>query len=208
MAIMAISLLAMVALPVLGVDVDDPATIRISPALPMMVQSPAEFEIWVTNFDTNDPNILLVMTESSYNGLTGDVVVTWTGGSTSFAKADFTPVNTGKICYDMYTVASLQSHLGVPHSENVWYAMGPFLPGPITQTLQTFTVTLPSADPRMLVYAIGKCKGSTTFNNSIPESIPGFVIFELAPAMLALASFSALGIYAVKQRKASHQVKV
>jgi len=100
-----------------------------------------------------------------------------------------------------YTVASLQDHLGRPHSENVYYALGSFLAGPITDEPQSFTVELTSTHPRVLVYAIGKSGDSSLFNNKVPPTIPGFVLPELGPVLLALASFSALGLYAVKRRK-------
>jgi len=184
--------------------------IRISPALPLMVESPATFEIWLVPPPAppgNDPHVLLVMTEASYSGLSGDVVVSWTGGSTNFPKTAFLPVNTGYVPTSgtteggRYTVASLQDHLGVSHSEMVYYAHGPFLAEPITQTHQTFTVNLPSTNPRMLVYAIAKCDGSTLFNQKVPTTIPGFVVPELGPALLAIASFGALALYTVKRRK-------
>jgi hypothetical protein len=103
-----------------------------------------------------------------------------------------------------YTVASLQDRLGVPHSEDVYYAYGLFLAGPITQTAQTFDITLPSTDQRMLVYAIGKTGDSTNFDNKVPPTIPGFLVPELGPILLALASFSAFAVYAVKRRKTLH----
>jgi hypothetical protein len=167
-----------------------------------MVSSPATFNVSVTEHPADDPHILLVMTKACYNGLTGSVEVTWSGGSKSFPAADFTAATTGKVPPSTpgadYTVASLQDHLGVSHSEDVYYAFGPFLSGPITQTAQTFVVTLPSTAPRMLVYAIGK--SSTDFDNKVPTTIPGFVVPELGPILLALASFSALGLYSLRRK--------
>jgi len=186
-------------------------TIRISPALPTMLTSPATFEIWIQGAaqpPTQDPHILLVMTQASWQGLSGNVVVTWTGGSTSFSSGDFIPTDTGFVPADVgttsggrYTAAALQDKLGVPHSENIYYAHRSFLSGSITQTPQEFTVTASSTALRMLVLAIGKNPGGSLFNNKVPPTIPGFVVPELAPVLLALASFSALGLYAVKRRK-------
>jgi hypothetical protein len=51
----------------------------------------------------------------------------------------------------------------------------------------------------MLVYAIGK--SGTDFDNKVPPTIPGFVVPELGPILLALASFSALGLYSLKRRE-------
>lgn len=55
----------------------------------------------------------------------------------------------------------------------------------------------------MLVYAIGKSNpNSNVFDVRVPPSIPGFVIPDLAPMLLATASFSAFGLYGIKRRKA------
>jgi hypothetical protein len=195
--LMAVILLVAVAGPVYALG-----TIRIQPANPTMISSPATFNISVTEHPADDPHIILVMTKACYNGLTGSVQITWSGGSKSFSAANFTSAKTGKVPPSTpdadYTVASLQDHLGVSHSEDVYYAFGPFLAGPITQTKQTFVVTLPSTAPRMLVYAIGK--SSTDFDNKVPPTIPGFVVPELGPILLALASFSALGLYSLRRK--------
>jgi len=185
-------------------------TIRIEPALPLMLESPADFEIWVQGDGnpTSDPHILLVMTEACYTGLTDDVVVAWTGDSVNIPAGEFTAANTGyapssgTTTGGRYTVASLQDHIGVPHSEMIYYANASF-PGPLTHTHQSFTVTLPSTDPRMLVYAIGKTEGApdNLFNSKVPPTIPGFVIPELAPILLVIASFSAFILYMAKPKK-------
>jgi len=185
-------------------------TIRISPALPEMTESPAEFTIWVEGAGnpTTDQHILLVMTTASFEGLSGDVMVEWEGGSASFPDSAFTAAKTGWVPTSgttpggRYTVASLQDHLGVPHSENIYYAHGSFLENDLTHDPQEFTVTLPSSDPRMLVYAIGKSEGSDLWDNKVPPTIPGFVVPELGPVLLATASFGALAVYAIKRRKA------
>lgn len=184
-------------------------TIRIDPALPMMLESPADFEMWVQGAGnpTSDPNVLLVMTETCHQGLTGNIVVTWTGGSVSFSPADFTAANTGFAPPSdtteggRYTVASLQDHIGVSHSEMIYYAHKPFLNEPLTHTPQSFTVTLPSTNPRMLVYAIGKTEGSEIFDNKVPPTIPGLVVPELAPILLVIASFSAFILYLAKPKR-------
>lgn len=103
-----------------------------------------------------------------------------------------------------YQVSALKEHIGVNDTadDTLWYAYGPFLSGPITQTPQTFNVTLPSTHPRMLVYAIGKSRCSQIFDMRVPPTRPGFLIPDLAPILLALASFTAFGLYAIKRRKA------
>jgi len=209
LSVLVITLLAMVGSPVFA---EGEGTIRISPALPVMLTSPATFEVWIEGAaqpPTTDPHILLVMTQASWAGLTGNVVVSWTGGGgpLSFSSANFIAVKTGFVLPSgtthggRYTVASLQDRLGVSHSDYVYYAHGSFLSGPITQTPQTFTITVSSTNLRMLVYAIGKNPGGSLFNNKVPPTIPGFVVPEVAPVLLALASFGALALYALKRRK-------
>jgi len=189
--------------------------------LPIMLKSPATFKITAIDSKTvYDPHILLVMTNASYQGLTGDVTVEWDGGSISFSKTDFKPISdnnayippTGTTKGARYMVSSLKEHIGVNGTadDTLWYALGPFLSKPVNQTPQEFTVTLPSTNPRMLVYAIGKIYPSRglfdtcccwKFNTRVPPTQPGFVVPDLAPVILATASFSTLGIYGIKRRK-------
>lgn len=192
--------------------------IRIEPhgsyyPLPIMLSSPATFNTTATDQATAyNPHIVLIMTNASYQGLTGHVLVNWTGGSTHFPKASFTSVElngafvppSGTTPGARYTVASLKEHLGVNDTadDTLWYAHGAFLSGPINQTPQEFTVTLPSTDPRMLVYIIGMSSATgNLFDMKVPPTMPGFVVPDLAPLLLATASFGALGLYAVKRRK-------
>lgn len=181
--------------------------IRITPALPIMLSSPATFTVDVTTGSSYDPHILLVMTDACYDGLSGNVLVTWTGGSVSFASGDFESAVNGNIPDDIpmfsgadYTVASCMSHLGT--SEQIWWADKPFLSGPITTTPTSFTVTFSSTSPKMLVYAVGmSSETGTEFDMKVPPTIPGFVIPELVPVLLALGSFAALGVYGFRRRK-------
>ena len=193
-------------------------TIRIGPDIwPIMLESPADFEIWVQGAGnpTSEPNILLAMTEDCWEGLTGKIVVSWTGGSVDFMKADFAAVqvngekvpSSGTTNGACYTVAALKDHLSyglsVPISkeETIYCAMKPFLSGDIVKDAQTFTATLPSTHPRMLVYALGKTEGSDIFDNKVPPTNPGFIVPELGPMLLLLAPLSAFALYTVKRRK-------
>lgn len=183
--------------------------IRIQPALPTMVTSPANFNISVTTGVSYAPHLLLVMTNASYQGLTGNIVVTWHNGSVTFLKGDFTSDNTngdkippsGATNGASYTVGSLKSELGTTNA--IWWASKPFLSGAIlTTTPEAFTVTLPSTNPRMTVYAWGKSSCTATlFDMKVPNSIPGFVVPEPAIVLMASGSFAALGLYTVKRRK-------
>lgn len=188
------------------------ATIRIDPhssTYPnaVMLSSPATFNISDVSKTDYDPHILLVMTVASYDGLSGDVVVTWTGGSITFHKTDFTLATFGggnKIPPGVtadYTVASCADHLGVSGND-VYYAFGPFLANEIDSTKQEFTVTASSTALRMLVYAIGR-EGSPTapLNNKVPNTQPGLVVPEIATLILAASPFAAFGLYAFKRRR-------
>jgi len=188
---------------------------------PIMLGSPSTFEIWVQGAGnpTSDPHILLVMSEACHLGLTGDVVVTWTGGSVSFASGDFTGVTTNSDdvpppdAYPVfkgasYTVASLKDHLSygliepINSTETIYWAWKPFLGGAaLIHDHQSFTVDLPSTEPRMLVYALGKSNGSTLFDNKVPPTRPGFMVPEPSTVLIALAAFSAFILYAVKPKR-------
>jgi len=194
-------------------------TIRIDPMWPVMLESPATFEIWIEGGSTesNDPNILLVMTEACWDGLTADVVVSWSGGSVSFAKVDFASATgmggvyvppSGTTPGGRYEVSALKDHLdeglSVPLSagDTIYWVMSDFLGvDPLTGEKQTFTVTLSSTDPRMLVYALGKSDPAGDFDMKVPPTNPGFIVPELVPILLVLASFSAFAIYAITRRK-------
>jgi hypothetical protein len=174
-----------------------------------MVQSPATFTVYIQSGDAaTDPHIFLVMTEDSFNGLTGAVTVDWPGGATpdlTIAAVDWTfeddpsdKIPLGTDPGTGYTVASLQSHLGT--TDGIYWVFKPFLSGPITTTPQSFTVVLPSTDPRMLVYALGKSGETTLFNNRVPPTIPGFVVPEATPLILMGISFGAVALYAFKRK--------
>jgi len=187
-------------------------TIRIAPSLPVTVVSPVAFEIWVEREDdpTYDPCILLVMTYECWVGLTGETTVSWSGGSVSFSKGDFDSANSGYIPLlrtsegGRYSVYSLKSYLGVDVGASLYWVAGGFLSEPLhASPHQTFTVTLRSSSPRMLVYAIGKtispCRSD--FNNRVLPSFPGFVVPEPSIIFLTLASFVGFGLYALKRKK-------
>lgn len=210
-------------------------TIRIEPhgsyyGDPIMLNSPATFNISVmpSADPTCDPHIFLVMTNTSYYGLTDDVTVEWTGDSIAdltitswhMETNNSVKVPPGTVEGAAYTVASLKDHLET--FEPIWWAFESFLgpDGYLTQEPQEFTVTLPSTEPRMLVYALGKigvyqtCAVQTPlsigscvvcptglFDNNVPPTKPGFVVPELSTILLAAASFSAFALFAFKQKR-------
>jgi hypothetical protein len=193
--------------------------IRIAPALPIKLTSPATFNISVTTGLSYNPHIFLVMTNACHQGLTGNVVVKWSGGTLNIASSDFTSENTngkkvppGTTNGAAYTVGSLKSELGV--ADKIWWAFKPFLSAPLSTTPTEFTITITSTHPKMLVYALGMSKNDEIrsdalsgtacvelFDMKVPNSIPGFVIPELGPLLLALGSFGALALYTVKRKK-------
>lgn len=186
-------------------------TIRIDPAYTIVVVSPADFDIWVTQGETSDPHIFLVMTETCYNGFTGNVKIDWTGGGTTIPKGSFTKEedenawlpddpNVPDVSNIRYKLAQLWSHIG--SEEPLWWAFVPFLSGTLLTTNPTsFTVTFSSTNPRMLVYALGKTDGSTEFNNRIPPTKPGFMVPEPATIVAVATSLIALIGYTTLKNK-------
>ncbi len=180
--------------------------IRINPSNPVMLGSPATFTVDVqSGGPVTEPHIFLVMTEDCFDGLTGNVIVTWTGGSlTIFTATDWQDETDNSVkvppgATSVYTVSSLKDHLST--SGKVYWAFEPFLSGPITTTPQSFTVHVPSTNVRVLVYVLGKGPDSTVFDYFVPPTIPGFVTPEVATILLVIAPLCALGLYAVKRRK-------
>jgi hypothetical protein len=213
--LVSISLLLAVALTVIPIVSAGTGSLRISPALPALVSSPADFETWAQSGSVKDPHIFLVMTKACHDGLTGNVVVKWAGGSITIQETEWTQetddghkVPPGTTSGAGYTVSSLKSHLTT--ADPVYWVFKPFLGGQtLTQTHVSFNVTLPSTNPKMLVYVLGKSGSADTgtsaasdlFDARVPPTIPGLVIPELGPLLLASSSFAALGFYAVKRRR-------
>lgn len=224
---MILTLLAITTRPVLG---EGQGTIRIEPhssyyPLPIMLSSPATFNISVqpSADPTCDPHLFLVITNDTYNQLVdGMLTVTvnwsdvdfinienWNGPETENGKKipDNAPLDTGI----GYTIASLKDHIGTegPIYWNFTSILGPgaFL----TQTPQEFTITLPSENPRMLVYALGKIgqygsgvifpSSNAPFDNRVPPTKPGLVVPELGTILLIAAPFCAFALYRYKRKK-------
>ena len=176
------------------------ATIRIDPNWedddPIILESgSAELEIYVTEHPVSYGRLFLVISEDCYNGLTGDVAVDWDG---DVGLTAWTPADSGKVpdVYEVYTVASLRDHLGVPEDETIYWALTE-VSHPIGETPDTFTVTLPSSSPRMLIYAIG---GNSPYDNRVPQTRPGFVVPEV-PIGTLLSLATMLGSMVVMKRR-------
>jgi hypothetical protein len=187
----------------------------------VVLTSPATFYVNVTGASSNptkDPHVFLIMTETSYNSLTGNVVVNWTyNGPKSVTITTWhketdnsvkVPPNTES--GTGYTVASLRSHLNT--TEPIYWAFESILSGKdLTFTPKAFTITLPATKPRMLVYVLGKvysthqfntqCEPCCKFNNRVPPTQPGFVVPEPTTIATAGMSLVALAGYAIVKRK-------
>lgn len=198
------------------VSAEGVGTIRISPALPLMLSSPADFEIWVqpSADPTLNPHIFLVMTESCYNELSDSVptTVTWSGISSpvNIAKGEWQVASDNSLKLPAgaplksgvgYTVASLKDHLGT--TDPIYWVFRSFLDDQLTGTHQSFTVSLPSSSQRMLVYALGETSnpGGGLFNCRVPPTIPGFVVPEPTTIGAIATSCVALIGYAYLKRK-------
>ena len=178
--------------------------------LPVMLSSPATFNVTVKDADgAFDPHVLLVLTNASYQGLSGNVVVNWTGGQISIVPRDFIePVGT-KIPPEAtngaaYTVASLREHIGVNGTadNSIWYTFKPILNGPLSKSGDLFTVTITSTETRMLVYVLGKSsEAEMKFDMKVPNTQPGLVVPEPMPVLVTIGSFAALALYAIKRKK-------
>ena len=196
------------------------ASIRIEPhgsyyGEPVMLTSPATFYVNLTEGakqETMDPHIFLAMPESSYDSLTGNVVVDWTKEGTPYSltitawtkETTNVQVPPGAESGTLFNVATLQSHLVT--SEPIYWAFEPFLDGMnITKTPTPFTITVPATDPRVAVYVLGKepVRGEIPdlFNNRNPPTQPGFVVPEPIALAATTMSLAALAGYAIVRRK-------
>lgn len=184
-------------------------TIHIHPPWPAMSASPATFEVWVPNENKNtgDVHVFLAMTETCKDALSGPVEITYDGGSQTIAEGEWiketgasTPLPPGVPAGIRYNAANLRSHLGVV-GEDIWWVFK-VLPsfGEITPEHKVIEITLPSSDPRMLVYLIGKIGESEEFDNRIPQTNAGFVVPEPATIAVIATSMVSLAI-ARKLRK-------
>jgi hypothetical protein len=221
--VLAISVLVLI---LFGVSPVLAATIRLDPHSsyypdPIMLESPATFSVNVTagGDPTSNPYIFLVMSQSSYDGLSliEDTTVTWPSAISPviIAKGDWIgpesdnslglPTGESVDSGTLYNVATLQDHLfkNDPPEEDIWWAFEPILDGAdLTATPQDFTVTLPSSAPRMLVYVLGEYGETESFNNRVPPTQPGLVIPEVGTLILMASSFGGLiALYALKRKR-------
>ncbi len=195
-------------------------TLRIDPAWPVMVESPADFTVWCQSGTSYDVSILLVITQDCYDAMPGS-------GAVVTVESDADTIEIYKAAFDInvvtgmggvyvpdsgattgarYTVASLKDHLDYGLSEPLesddtirWYMA--YLFDELGEDPEDITITLNSGTPRMLVYLLGKSEdGAELFDMKVPPTIPGFVLPELGTIMAAVAMFTALGLFVYKKK--------
>ena len=174
----------------------------INPSILLAVSTTMNYSI---TFDCPDaasfPNILLVMTRASLVSLTGPIIVNWSGGSAVFARQNFQEVDDGFVppssvtSFDSgrYTLDEIRMNLGMNGTAGgVYCVFGSFLSEVVGRTAQSFSVLVPSENPQVLVLALARTFGSTSFN--IRSSLPLDIIPELVSVLpeLALLCFMTL----------------
>lgn len=187
--------------------------IRIDPAIPRVVSSPAEFTIWVQNGETAyDPHIFLVMTQTSYDSFSGNVRVSWVDGVVAgyvdlWKEVDWTMASgsdklpPGTTPGAGYTIASLKSHLSET-TEDIWWAFAPILENPLDGTNKTITITFPATSPHMIVYILGRSTENgdlydTEYDMKVPPTIPGGFLIPEVPYGTIATLITMLGAFYV-----------
>jgi len=152
-----------------------------------MIDTEETFYIWVKNGGTAYyPQLLLVMTETCWDGLTqvsidfnDDGSTEWTLGNGDFNEAvlgeEVPPSYPPGI---RYTVASLKDHLGIEGTDlSVYWGLVDFPGGDTidgdTDKYEVY-ITLDSTDPKMLVYVYAKSENSagTDYDMKVPTTNP------------------------------------
>jgi len=191
-------------------------SIRIDPAMPQVVSSPATFTIWVQGGATaHDPHIFLVMTQTAYDSFSGDVTVSWVDGvaghvdftkGVNWTKAEgSSKLPPGTTPGAAYNIATLKSHLSGT-TEDIWWAFGPILENPLDGTNKTITITYPATNPHMIVYVMGKSTENgdiydVLYDMKVPPTIPGLFFPEVPYGTIAtlLTMLGAFYVFYVKR---------
>lgn len=194
--------------------------IRIDPFWPTMVASPATFETWVQagSNDAYDPQILVVITQECYDGLTDVELDNGLPGTVTILKAAFTPnavsdnsASVPPTASSNYQVAALKDHLdeglSIPlsASDTIYWALAdaPFgepLEGDGTHV--TFTVDIHSTTVRALIYVMGSSvDDSGDIDMGIPPTPAGFIVPEPATIAAVATSIGAFGLYAYHRKR-------
>ncbi len=176
------------------------------PPDPVIVGSPATFNITVVEQTAIDPQLLLVTTEACLDGLGvgGVISVSWDWEpyipAFGLSKLEFTPIDKGWIPLEsdgfgkIYQAKSLRSHLGV-EDEFIYYA---YLDMPVDGDeiaegdSYNVTIAVSSMSPRVLVYAFG-------VDSKVPPTRPGFVIPEFGVGTIAALGLMAAALFILKR---------
>lgn len=195
--------------------------LRISPAWPVMVESPYTFTVWAQSASSWDVHVLLVVTEECWDGMPDapSVAVDITnvdGVDVQFVKTDFEPI-IGKYVPAVppatsgsrYQVSSLKDHLGeglataLTKTDTIYWSNKSITQfDPLTTDPKQLSITLDSSAPRMLIYLMGSSANDGTLDMRVPPTPAGFMIPEIAlGSVMAMASmFTALGLYIYKKK--------
>lgn len=162
------------------------------PPDPVIVESPATFNITVVEQTAYDPQLLLVTTEACLDGLGDGGVISYSWDwepyvpAFGLSKLDFTSIDKGWVPPEgagfgkIYQAKSLRSHLGV-EDEFIYYV---YIDMPVDDDeiaegdSYNVTISVPSESPRVLVYAFG-------VDSKVPPTRPGFIIPEFGIGTIA-----------------------
>jgi hypothetical protein len=206
--------------------------LRIDPAWPVMLESPATFTVWGQTTPSYDTVMDFVVSEDCYNGMGADPVieVTYDPGTgvetiITINKAYFVDYTVNSDKYPdfpnveegaKYTVASLKDHLSydlsvpIGETDTIYIAnqrMGHEDFDPLGSEPKEVTITLDSTAPRMLIYMHGASEDGGNYDLKVPPTIPGFIVPEVAigSIMAVAAMFTALGLFAYKKKHTPKQ---
>lgn len=211
------------------VKADPSATIRIVPVgadhtgFAILTESPADLQINVTSpahSPITDVWLLFVADEDTKTHITSITtnITSWTVDATHFALVtDAVPPQgpgggvggtyPGCEAYDQYQPGGLRGQLGLGDQDNIYYTYA-YLIDQITTTPTMFTLTVEApgaSEMKVLVLALGYNaqlpNASGKLNERSPYSGSTLVVPQLSTFLLVVASFSALGLYAIRRKK-------
>ena len=209
----------------------DSAVIRLVPVgephtgMAIMTESPTQLEISVTNephSPTYNVSLIFLIDEDTYDAL-NTITITNTDWPTTLTKASFTggPVSSGKLpeasdtnwvgpyswpgCSapnNQYEVSAILSQMSQVYPTTAVRYMIVYAFDSITTSPKLFDVEADSTHINVLILAQGRLTNPEgLLTERSPYTGSTLVVFELGPLVLALASFSALALYALKRRK-------
>jgi len=169
--------------------------------------------------------LLFVVDSDTWDNL-NSISITGTDGPTTIVKGDFSGALSssslkipgtadtnclppsgypGCIPQIQYELGAILSQMSQVYATTTVYYVLVYAFDMITYpTEEFFSVTVDSTHVNVLILAQGTEVDGNPLTNNSPFSGSTLVILELGPVLLALASFSAFALYAVKRRKYFH----